>query len=54
MAQKSGYNWFHREANIWETIHLVPDMAPPLLAEEEGPPTYKELNSGVIHTNTFL
>jgi hypothetical protein len=28
-------------------------MAPPLLAEEEGPPTKKELNSGAIQTFAF-
>jgi hypothetical protein len=28
-------------------------MAPPLLPEKEGQPTYKELNSRVIHTFTF-
>jgi hypothetical protein len=26
-------------ANGWETKYLVLDMAPPLLVEEEGPPT---------------
>jgi hypothetical protein len=25
--------------NGWETTYPVPDMAPSLLAEEEGPPT---------------
>jgi hypothetical protein len=28
-------------------MHLILGMAPPLLAKEEGPPTYKELNLGM-------
>jgi hypothetical protein len=39
MAQISGYEQFPPAANGWGSIHLVPDMAPPLLAEEEEPPT---------------
>jgi hypothetical protein len=30
-------------------MHPILDIAPPLLAEEEGPPTQKELNPGAIH-----
>jgi hypothetical protein len=39
--------------NGWGTIHPVPDKAPPLQAEEEGPPIYKELIPGVIHIVDF-
>jgi hypothetical protein len=39
MTQNSGYDRFPPAANDWETIHPVSDMAPPLQAEEEGPPT---------------
>jgi hypothetical protein len=31
--------WFPPAANDWENKCPVPDMIPPLLAEEEGPPT---------------
>jgi hypothetical protein len=34
-------------------MHPIPDMAPLLKAEEEGPPTKKELNSGAIHAFTL-
>jgi hypothetical protein len=34
-------------------MHPVPDMAPSLKVEEEEPPTYKELNPGVIHAFTL-
>jgi hypothetical protein len=34
-----GYDRFPPAANNRRTKHLVPDVAPPLLAEEEGPPT---------------
>jgi hypothetical protein len=50
-AQKSGYDRFPPAANCWGTTHPVPDMAPPLLTEEEGSPTYKQPNPGVIHVN---
>jgi hypothetical protein len=36
---KSGYTWFPPMANGWVTMHPVLDIAPPLLAEGEGPPT---------------
>jgi hypothetical protein len=36
--QKYGYDRFPPVANGWRTKHLIPDMVPPLLAEEEGPP----------------
>jgi hypothetical protein len=39
MAHKSGYDRFCPMANGWGTLHPVPDVAPPLLAEEEGPMT---------------
>jgi hypothetical protein len=39
MAQNSGYDWFAPVANGWGTIHPIPDVARPLLAREEGPPT---------------
>jgi hypothetical protein len=39
MAQIFGYNRFPPAANGWGTIHPVLNMTPPLLAEEEGPPT---------------
>jgi hypothetical protein len=38
-AQKSRYNRFPTAANNWGTKYPIPDMAPPLLDEEEGPPT---------------
>jgi hypothetical protein len=53
MIQNFGYDRFPPIANDWGTIHLMPNMALPLLAEEEGPPTYKELNPGVIHAIAF-
>jgi hypothetical protein len=30
---------FPTAANSWRTMHLIPDMIPPLLAKGEGPPT---------------
>jgi hypothetical protein len=53
MAQNSRYNRFPLVTNDWGTMHLIPNMSPPLLAEEEGPPTKKELNPGVIHAFIF-
>jgi hypothetical protein len=41
IAQKSRYDRFPPVTNGWRTMHLVLDMAPPLLAEEEGPPTQR-------------
>jgi hypothetical protein len=38
-AKNSKYDRFPPVANSWGTIHPVLDLAPPLLAEEEGPPT---------------
>jgi hypothetical protein len=49
MTHNSGYDQFPSVANGWRTAHPILDMAPPLLTEEAGPPTYKELNSGAIH-----
>jgi hypothetical protein len=49
-TQNFGYDQFPPVVNGWGTIQPVLDMAPPLLAEEEGPPTYKELNRGAIRT----
>jgi hypothetical protein len=37
--KESGYDRFPPAANDWGTKHPVPHIAPPLLAEEEGPPT---------------
>jgi hypothetical protein len=53
MAQNSGYNQFLLAENNCGTIHPVSDKAPPLQAEEEGPPTYKELILIVIHNVDF-
>jgi hypothetical protein len=39
LAQNSGYKRLPPTANDWATIHPLPDMAPPLLDEEVGPPT---------------
>jgi hypothetical protein len=44
---------FPPTANGWGTKYPILDMTPPLLAEEEGPPTKKELDSGVIYTCRF-
>jgi hypothetical protein len=52
-TQKFGYDQFPPVANGWRTKYHVPDMAPQLLAEKERPPTYTELNLGVIHTSTY-
>jgi hypothetical protein len=38
-AQKFGYDRFNPAAYAWGTKHLVPNKAPPLLTEEEKPPT---------------
>jgi hypothetical protein len=38
-AQNSKYDRFPPAANDWGTIHTIPDKAPLLQAEEEGPPT---------------
>jgi hypothetical protein len=35
-AQNSGYDQFPPAVNGWATIHLIPDKAPPLQADEEG------------------
>jgi hypothetical protein len=45
MTHKSGCGWFPRAGNGWGTTHPIPDMAPPLLAEEERLPTKKDLKS---------
>jgi hypothetical protein len=37
MTQKSRYDRFPPRANGWGTTYPIMDMAPPLLAEEEGP-----------------
>jgi hypothetical protein len=50
MTKNSRYDWFPPAANGWRIIHPISDMAPPLLAEEEGSPTKKELNLGSIRT----
>jgi hypothetical protein len=52
-AKNFGYNRFPLTTNGWETIHPIPDMAPPLQVEEEGPPTQKELIPRVIHAFTI-
>jgi hypothetical protein len=38
-TQKSGYNRFPPVVNDWGIKHHIPDTVPPLLAEDEGPPT---------------
>jgi hypothetical protein len=38
-APKSGYGRFPPVANGWGTMPPILDMAPSLLAKEEGPPT---------------
>jgi hypothetical protein len=53
MAKNSRYDRFTLAVNDWGTIHPILDMAPPLLAKEEGPLTKKELNLGILHTNAF-
>jgi hypothetical protein len=50
-AYKSEYDLFPPVANNWGIIHPIPDMAPPLLAEEVGPPTQKELDLGATRTD---
>jgi hypothetical protein len=42
-AQKSRYGRFPPAADGWGTMHPILGMTPPLLAKEEGPPTYKDL-----------
>jgi hypothetical protein len=49
-GQKSRYDRLPPAANGLRIIHPVSNMTPPLLAEDEGPPTYKELNPGAIRT----
>jgi hypothetical protein len=49
-AHKSRYGRFPPVASGWGTIHPIPDVAPPLLAREDGPPTKRELDSGMNHT----
>jgi hypothetical protein len=49
-GQKSRYDRLPPVANGLGIIHPVSNMTPPLLAEDEGPPTYKELNPGAIRT----
>jgi hypothetical protein len=39
MTQKYGYDRFPPVADGWRTMHPIPGMVPPLLAEEEAPPT---------------
>jgi hypothetical protein len=39
MAHNSRYGQFLSAVDSWRTIHPILDMTPPLLAEEEGPPT---------------
>jgi hypothetical protein len=39
MTYKSGYDQFPPATNVWGTKHLILNMVPPLLTEEEGPPT---------------
>jgi hypothetical protein len=51
MAQKSRYDRFPATANGWGTKYPVPDTVPPLLVVEEGPPTLKERDPGMIHTD---
>jgi hypothetical protein len=53
MAQNYGYEGFPPAANGWTIIHVVPDMAPPLQAEEDQSTSKKELFSGAIHAFTF-
>jgi hypothetical protein len=38
-THKSVYDWFLPAANGWGNIYPIPNMIPPLMAEEEGPPT---------------
>jgi hypothetical protein len=38
-AHKSAFGRFLPLENGWGTMHPIPDTIPPLLAEEEGPPT---------------
>jgi hypothetical protein len=52
-TQKSRYDQFPRVTHCWGTKHPIPDKDHPLLAEEAGPPTSKELNPGVIHTSAY-
>jgi hypothetical protein len=39
MAKKIEYDLFPPVADSWGNKHLIPDMVPLLLAEEERPPT---------------
>jgi hypothetical protein len=38
-TQKSGYDQFPPATDDWRTKRPIADMVPPLLAEEEGPPS---------------
>jgi hypothetical protein len=38
-SNMSGYDQFPPAVNGWGTKYHIPDMASPLLTEEEGPPT---------------
>jgi hypothetical protein len=51
MTHKSKYDWFTSVANNWGTIHPILDMPPPLLDEEEVPPTEKELDPRITHAD---
>jgi hypothetical protein len=42
MTQKSGYGRLPPAANGWGTKYPILDTVPPLLPEEEGPPTKTE------------
>jgi hypothetical protein len=53
MAPNFEYDQFPLAANNWGTTHPISDMAPPLQAEEEGPPKSKELILGMIPMITF-
>jgi hypothetical protein len=38
-SQEIGYDRFPMVANGWGTKHPLPNAVPPLLTEEDGPPT---------------
>jgi hypothetical protein len=44
---------FSSAANSCGTTYHIPDMAPPFLTKEDGPPTKKELDPEVIRTSHF-
>jgi hypothetical protein len=52
-GKKNAYDLFPTLANGWETIHHVPDLGPPLQAEEDGSPTKEELIPGANCAFTF-